>query len=175
MRFLRSGLLGMVWLAVMCIWCGPETARGELRWQRPRKESLRVRLVALAWNHPRSSFFSNEETFIAEKELSKDESRLVKLVYDFLPYQPRLSDYGLEYSTVHELRAVRDPECDEKLAQLLTGQVGDWRQQRPQLKYSTDAPVLNLSRSKSRLPCYITNAEDYARPVHDLASDPDLQ
>jgi len=31
----------------------------------------------------RSSFFANEETFIAEKQLTKDESRLVKLIYIF--------------------------------------------------------------------------------------------
>ncbi len=42
-------------------------------------EPLRLRLVALAWNHPRSSFFASEEVFIAEKELSKDEMQFVNL------------------------------------------------------------------------------------------------
>ncbi len=85
MRFVRWAFLGVVWLVVMCALCGPEKARGELRWQWPKKEPLRLRLVALAWNHPRSSFFANEETFIAEKQLTKDESRLVKLIYTFSP------------------------------------------------------------------------------------------
>jgi hypothetical protein len=133
---------------------------------------MRLRLVALAWNHPRASAFGSEEVFIAEKELSKDESRLVKLVYEFLPYQPRLSDEGLDYSTLHEVRAMREPQCDETLGQIATGQMGDWRQQQFRLKYSTDAPPLNLSRHNSRLPCYVTNAEDYAKPVHDESQPP---
>jgi hypothetical protein len=163
----------LVLSVVVCLLGGSETARGNLPWAVPNKESMRLRLVALAWNHPRSSFFGSEEIFIAEKELTKDESRLVKLVYDFLPYQPRLSDEGLNYSTLHELQAVRDPQCDETLAQIATGQTGDWRQQRSQLKYSTDAPLLNLSRHKSRLPCYVTTAEDYTKPVHE-ESQPQL-
>jgi hypothetical protein len=157
----------MVLIVAVCLMGGLETARGNLPWAVPNKESMRLRLVALAWNHPRSSFFGSEEVFIAEKELTKDESRLVKLVYEFLPYQPRLSDQGLNYSTLHELRAVRDPQCDETLAQIATGQTGDWRQQQSQLKYSTDAPPLNLSRHRSPLPCYVTSPEDYTRPVRD--------
>ena len=144
-----------------------ETARGNLPWPVQKKESMRLRLVALAWNHPRSSFSASEEIFIAEKELNKDETRLVKLVYEFLPYQPRLSEEGLDYSTLHELRAVRDPQCDETLAQITTGLTGDWRQQQSQLKYSTAAPPLNPARHKGPLPCYVTNAEDYTKPVHD--------
>jgi len=167
MRIARAGFLGIVWLVAMCGLCGPETARGDLRWQSPPKELMRLRLVAMAWNHPRSSFFASEEVFIAEKELTHDESRLVKLVYTFLPYQPRLSDEGLNYSTVHELRAFKNPECDETVAHLLTGEVGDWRGEQSHLQYSAEAPVLNLARRKSRLPCYVTNADDYARPLDE--------
>jgi hypothetical protein len=173
MRFVRWAFLGVISLGVMCVLCGPERAHGDLHWQWPKKEPIRLRLVALAWNHPRSSFFANEETFIAEKQLTKEESRLVKLIYNFLPYQPRLSDYGLDYSTVHELRAVRDPECDEKLAQMIAGEVGDWRQQeQSHLTYASDAPVLNTARSTRPLPCYVTNAEDYDRPVPEVLEDP---
>ena len=160
-------LPSMVLILAVCLVGGSETARGNLPWNAPKKESMRLRLVALAWNHPRSSFFGSEEIFIAEKELNKDESRLVKLVYDFLPYQPRLSDEGLDYSTVHELRAVRDLGCDETLAQITNGETGDWRQEQSQLKYSSAAPPLNLARHKNSLPCYVTNPEDYTRPVHD--------
>jgi hypothetical protein len=171
MRLVRSGFLGVLLFVTQCILCGPEQARGELQWPGAKKELLRLRLVALAWNHPRSSFFPNEEIFIAEKQLDKDESRLVKLVFGFLPYQPRLSDYGLDYSTLHELRAVRDPQCDETLAQMITGQLGDWRQPQSQLKYAADAPVLNLARHKSHLPCYVTDADDYARPLPEPADN----
>ena len=171
MKLTRGRLAVIICFAVTCHLGGPETARGDLHWQLPQSESVRLRLVALAWNHPRSSFFENEEIFIAEKQLSKDESRLVKLVYNFLPYQPRLSDYGMDYSTVHELRAVRDPGCDETLAQLTGGALGDWRQERSGLKYTTDAPVLNLARHKSHLPCYVTSADDYSRPVLEPTLD----
>jgi hypothetical protein len=157
----------IVLAGAVCLLSASQTARGDLPWTAGRKESMRLRLVALAWNHPRSSFFGSEEVFVAEKELTKEETRLVKLVYEFLPYQPRLSDEGLDYSTLHELRAMRDPQCDETLLQIASGQMGDWRQQQFQLKYSTDAPPLNLSRHRSRLPCYVTTAEDYAKPIHD--------
>jgi len=168
MRLARTGFSSIVFLAVAGMIGTPTPARGDLQWQSPKMEAVRLRIVALAWNHPRTSFFPNEEIFIAEKELTKDESRLVKLVYDFLPYQPRLSEYGLDYATVHELRAVRDPECDETLAQLIHGPLGDWRKQIA-LKYSTDAPPLNLARHKSLLPCYVTSADDYSRPLHEPA------
>jgi hypothetical protein len=167
----RRRLAVIISFVVTCHLGGPKAARGDLQWQSAQKESVRLRLVALAWNHPRSSFSANEEVFIAEKQLDKEESRLVKLVYNFLPYQPRLSDYGMDYSTIHELRAVRDPGCDETLAQLTGGSVGDWRQEQSALKYTTDAPALNLARSKSHLPCYVTNADDYSRPVLEPTLD----
>jgi hypothetical protein len=152
----------------------PKVARGDLRWELAKKESIRLRLVALAWNHPRSSFFSSEEIFIAEKQLTADEGRLVKLVYDFMPYQPRLSESGFDYSTVHELRAVRDPVCDETVAQMTTGDLGDWRQTSSQLKYSADAPEINLARRRNPLPCYVTTADDYTRPLHEPTGEPSV-
>jgi hypothetical protein len=162
----RISFSSLVLMLAVCIVGGTETARGNLPWSMPKKESMRLRLVALAWNHPRSSFFASEEIFIAEKELTKDETRLVKLVYEFLPYQPRLSEEGLDYSTLHELRAARDPHCDETLSQITAGREGDWRQDQSQLKYSTDAPPVNPSRYRAPLPCYVTNAEDYTKPIH---------
>lgn len=171
MKLAKAVLSGMVWLALTGLLCAPTTARGELQWQMPRMEPMRLRLVALAWNHPTSSFFASEEIFIAEIEITKDESRLVKLVYNYLPYQPPLSDNGLDYSIVHELRAARDPQCDQTLGEITTGQSGDWRQDRSQLKYSTDAPALNLARHKNRLPCYVTSASDYTKPVREPANE----
>jgi len=134
-------------------------------------EPVRLRIVALAWNHHPTSFFANEEVFIAEMQIAKDESRLVKLVYSFLPYQPRLSDNGLDYSIVHELHAARDPDCDQTVAEITTGRVGDWRQDQSRLKYSADAPAVNLERHKKRLPCYVTSAADYTKPIHQPATE----
>ena len=155
----------------VAIFCMLQPLDCELRWQESKKEFVRLRLVALAWNHPRSSFFASEEIFIAEKELDKNEVRLVKLVYGFLPYQPRLSDGGLDYELLHEMRAVRDASCDETLAQIIASPMGDWRQDESRLKYATDAPALNLARHKSHLPCYVTTADDYSRSIPD-ASEP---
>ena len=42
----------------------------------------------------------------------------IKLVFSFLPYQPRLSESGSDYSVVHEIAASRDPDCDQTVAQL---------------------------------------------------------
>lgn len=167
----------IVWRAAILIFAaalspltGHENAQAELHWPAGKKEPIRVRLVALAWDHPRSTFFASEEIFLAEVQLGQDESRLVKLVYEFLPYQPRLSDSGLDYWTVHELHAMRDPSCDETVMQLTSGEVGDWRQMHSGLKYAHDAPPLNMARRRSQLPCYLTSADDYGKPVHEAPS-----
>ena len=107
---------------------------------------------------------------MAEKQLgSSDESRLVKLVYNFLPYQPRLSEFGFEYPTVHELTAVRDPSCDETLSQMTVeaNAKGGRDPQHPRsgLKYTVDAPDLGTDRHWSDLPCYVTNADEYGKAV----------
>ena len=56
----------------------------------------------------------------------------------------------------------------------MTGHVGDWRQPQSQLKYSTDAPALNLERHKAPLPCYVTDADDYGKPLTDPPPEPTL-
>jgi hypothetical protein len=167
------GIPTIVFFVVISTLGGYQNAEGELRWARTSKQPMKVRLVALAWNHQRSSFFASEEIFIAEKQLDEDESRLVKLVYGFLPYQPRLSESNFDYAMVYELRATRDPSCDETLLQITSGQQGDWRQPMSDLKYSADAPALNLQRRKSSLPCYRTTPEDYKRAVqHPIKQTP---
>jgi hypothetical protein len=143
---------------VLCCGIARERATAELHWQNQKKEHLRVRLVALAIAYPRSGYFSSQEVFIAEQEIEKNETRLVKLVYNFLPYQPRLSEYGLEYTTAHEIRATRDPDCDERLNEM--GPQGTHK-----FKYSADAPALNLSQ-RMPLRCYQTSADDYDAPLH---------
>src|SRR5258708_13042211 len=101
--------VSMVLMGAVCILSGSETASGNLPWPAPKKEAMRLRLVALAWNHPRSSFSASEEVFVADKELAKDETRLIKLVYMFLSYQPRLSDEVLDFSTFHQFQASQHP------------------------------------------------------------------
>ena len=152
-------------VTAMCMmgWNGHAVA--QLHWRTAKKEPMKLRLVALAWNHPRGSAFANEEVFIAEKELDPGEWRLVKLVYEFLPYQPRLSDYGLDHETVHELHAVRDESCDEPLRQLMSGETGDWKGDRSHVQWSTEAPAVNPERQRAPLPCYETSADDYDKAM----------
>jgi len=166
-RSLLSCLLMVSFLLIIRAAFIPQNAQGSLHWGEAKKEQIRVRLVALSWSHPRSSFFASEEIFVAEKELTPGESRLVKLVYGFLPYQPRLSESGFDYDIVHELRAVRDPSCDETLFQMTTD---DQDGLPDDLKYSADAPVSDLERRHSPLPCYLTTADDYKKPLHSRAT-----
>src|SRR5580692_796265 len=154
---------------VFLVLCGigrPDHARAELHWHMQKRVDLQVRLIALAEADPRSSFFSTHEVFVAAQQLSEGESRLVKLVYTFLPYQPRLSEYDFDYSVVHDLRAARDPDCDQSLAQITTD---ERTRTQVALKYSADSPVLNTGRHRSALPCFSTTAQDYTKAIHHPA------
>jgi len=157
-------------LLLLCGIGGPDHARAELRWPTEKRVDLRVRLIALAEADPRSSFFSSEEVFVAAQQLSEDESRLVKLVYEFLPYQPRLSESDFDYSVVHEVQAMRDPNCDQTLAQLTTDQR---TRLQVALKYSADSPVINTTRHHNALPCFSTSAEEYTKAIHRPAPPED--
>jgi hypothetical protein len=134
----------------------------QLHWT-TRKQPIEVRLIALAIAYPRTSFFANDEVFIAQQELAKEESRFIKLVYDFLPYQAPLSAYGLNYSLVHRVNAIRDTTCDESLWEMRTAieqrrradrTVAGWR-------YAAETPVADLDRRQARLRCYRTTSDDY--------------
>ena len=128
----------------------------------PVAQELPVRLIGLALALPNSSYFSNYEVFIAERRLSKDASQLIKLVYISLPYQRRLSEYGLNNSRVYKLRVTRDPTCDETLLQMTWPQTAE---PHPDSQYSTDPPALTPNKGNSMLPCYRTTADDYRRAL----------
>ena len=78
-----SVVLFLVMSVIFVLSSGMPAADGEA-WPALRKEPIEVRLIALAASYPRTSFFANDEVFIAEQELGKEESRFIKLVYDFL-------------------------------------------------------------------------------------------
>ena len=152
---------------------GASTADGQLHLSSPKKEPIAVRLIALAVAYPRSSFFANDEVFIAEQELSKEESRFIKLVYDFLPYETPLSRYGLNYSLVHRVRAVRDTTCDESLWQMrfLLQQQRQARAINSNWKYATDSPIADLDRRQARLRCYRTTSDDYEKAFREPSNE----
>jgi len=167
------------WISIVCgaellllVLSGTPAADGQLHWRAPKKEPIEVRLIALAVAYPRSSFFSNDEVFVAEQELAKEESRFIKLVYDFLPYQPPLSS-SMDYSLVYTFHAVRDTSCDESLWEMRALQ----RQQRSssgpssEWKYAAYSPIGDLDRRQARLRCYRTTSDDYDKAMRTPTSE----
>jgi hypothetical protein len=154
---MKHSTAAVIFLVAMCVIGANETAHSQLRWPTAKKEPVHVRLVALALADPRSSFFTTREVFVAEKQIGHEEWSLIKLVYTFLPYQPRLSESGLDYSLVHEFSALRNATCDETLAQMTSGP----DRSQLELKYAADSPSKDLERRRTPLPCYETTADDY--------------
>ncbi len=155
-------------LSAVCAISASRQAEAQLRWPTPKKQQMHVRLVALALAGSRSSFFTTREEFVAEREIGHEEWSLIKLVYTFLPYQPRLSESGLDYSVVHEFSALRDKNCDETLAQMSRGP----GQAEVNLKYSAESPTKDLERRRTPLPCYETTADDYNKSDREPISTP---
>ncbi len=123
-------------------------------------QDVQLRVIGLAWAPARSSYFSNFEVFVAEKWLNKEQSQFIKLVYEFLPYQRRLSEYVFD-AKVRKLRVTRDPTCDESIVQM----AGSEGTKLPAGRYSRDAAASTLHDSNEVLPCYRTTADDYRRAV----------
>ena len=117
-------------------------------------EEFPLRLVSLALPTQGSSFFSNYEVYIAERRLPRGQSQLIKLVYTFLPYQKRLSEYIQSNARVYTLRVTRKAECDESLMQMTWS---DASQDTGDMFPGTD--------KNTKLPCYVTTAEDYQRAL----------
>jgi len=149
-------------LSFLVMFIGDSAVHAQSRWSASRKEPIEVRLIALEVAYPRTSFFANDEVFIAEQELAKNESRFVKLVYDFLPYQSPLSSFGLRYSLVHRLQATRDTTCDETLWEMREWQ-SDSGPSTSRLKYAADSPIADLERRQARLRCYRVTSDDYEK------------
>jgi hypothetical protein len=151
---------------------GTPAADGELHWPAPKKEAIEVRLIALAATYPKSSFFANDEVFVAEQELAKEESRFIKLVYDFLPYQNPLSS-SMDYSLVYTFHAVRDTNCDESLWQMrvLHQQHRNANASNSDWKYAAYSPIGDLDRRQARLRCYRTTSDDYEKALRAPTSE----
>jgi hypothetical protein len=117
---------------------------------------LPLRVIQLALALPSTSYFSNYEAFIAERSVNDHTTQLIKLVYIFLPYQRRLTEYELNNSKTFRLRVTRDPSCDESLLSMT------W----PESEQTHDQPQPVISESsKNKLPCYRTTADDYRKAL----------
>ncbi len=124
-------------------------------------QEMPLRLIGLAMALPSSSYFSNYEVYIAERRLRKNLTELVKLVYVYLPYQRRLSEYGVDNSKVYRLLVSRDRTCDESLMQMTWPETDP----HPDAHNAADAPGLSAADKKSMLPCYRTTADDYRKAI----------
>jgi hypothetical protein len=163
MPFRFSALL---FFAAACMGSFSTQADAQLRWPNypPKTAPIRVRLVALASTLPRSSVGTTYEILVAETEIEKDEWSLIKLVFAFLPYEPRLTEAGFDYSIVHEVLAWRDPNCDETVAQLTARSLPTRHEP---LIYSQNVPREDLDRRHIPLPCYQTSATDYIKATNE--------
>ncbi len=160
---MKNWITALIFVVAICVGNSGKHAEGQLLSQYPPKTArMRVRLVGVAYaDHPRSSFFESHEVFVAETEVSHEEWSLIKLVFTFLPYQPRLSESGLDYSMVHELSAWRDPDCDQTLAQLTER---EQPKRHEPLVYSRNVPKEEMEiRKPSPLACYETSADQYVK------------
>ena len=167
---MKNWTRGLLFLAVTCIGGSGRHAEGQLRWTfPPKKAPMRVRLVALAISLPRSSFFKSSEVFVAETEIGHEEWSLIKLVFTFLPYEPRLSESGFDYSVVHEVSASRDQNCDQTIAQLTARSLPNRHEP---LLYSRNVPREDLDRRRSPLPCYETSAYEYIKSSFEPVTPP---
>jgi hypothetical protein len=169
---MRYSRISVLWVAglVFLLLSGIPTADGQLHFLHSKKQEIEVRLIALAISYPRSSFFSNDEVFVAEQQLGKEESRFIKLVYDFLPYQEPLSNSGLNYSLVHKVNAVRDTTCDESLWQMRS-LMQQKHQPNSRWKYAAESPISDLDRRQARLRCYRTTSDDYEKALNQPTNE----
>jgi hypothetical protein len=139
----------------------PQTAKKEPEKPEQSTEEMPLRLIGLAMALPNSSYFSNYEVYIAERKLRKNLTELVKLVYVYLPYQRRLSEYGVDQTKVFKLLVSRDHTCDESLMQMTWPETD----RPPDAQNAADAPGLSAADKKSMLPCYRTTADDYRKAM----------
>ncbi len=122
-------------------------------------KELSVEVIAPVLPLPSSSYFASSEVFIAEEQLSSHQRRLIKLVYDYLPYQKRLSDYGPNYPKLDKLRVARDATCDETLREATSSMTT------PEISAGDGARLSSQPGvpQQTKLPCFRTTADDYRR------------
>ena len=128
-------------------------------------EELPLGLLGVVFAAPGTSFFSNFEVFVAKRRVGKDKDQLqlIKLVYEFLPYQRRLSEYDLNNlpPRVIKLRVTPDPSCDESLGQMILSD----DPARSAAEYAKLPAALRSSDLTAVLPCYRTTAGDFQKAM----------
>jgi hypothetical protein len=125
---------------------------------------LPLGLIGVVFAAPGTSFFSNFEVFVAKRRVANDQMQLIKLVYEFLPYQRRLSEYDLGNlpPRVVKLRVKPDPSCDESLGQMIQSHSdpGTLATEPPKLPEALRSQNLN-----ALLHCYRITADDFQKAM----------
>ena len=125
---------------------------------------LPLGLIGVVFAAPGTSFFSNFEVFVAKRRVANDQMQLIKLVYEFLPYQRRLSEYDLGSlpPRVIKLRVKPDPSCDESLGQMIQSHAdpGTSVTDYPKLPEALRSQNLN-----AMLHCYRITADDFQKAM----------
>jgi hypothetical protein len=125
---------------------------------------LPLGLIGVVFAAPGTSFFSNFEVFVAKRRVANDQMQLIKLVYEFLPYQRRLSEYDLSNlpPRVIKLRVKPDPSCDESLGQMIQSHTdpGTSVTEYPKLPEALRSQNLN-----ALLHCYRITADDFQKAM----------
>ncbi len=130
----------------------------------PTVEELPLGFLGVVFAAPGTSFFSNFEVFVAKRRVGKDQLQLIKLVYEFLPYQRRLSEYDLNNlpPRVIKLRVTPDPSCDETLGQVIQVHADPTD---PATEYPKLPAALRSADLNAVLPCYRTTADDFQKAM----------
>jgi len=130
----------------------------------PAVEELPLGFLGVVFAAPGTSYFSNFEVFVARRRVGKNQLQLIKLVYEFLPYQRRLSEYDLNNlpPRVIKLRVTPDPSCDETLGQVIQVHTDPTA---PTTEYSKLPAALRSADMNAVLPCYRTTADDFQKAM----------
>jgi hypothetical protein len=131
---------------------------------KPTVEELPLGSIGLVFAAPGTSYFSNFEVFVAKRRVGKDQLQLIKLVYEFLPYQRRLSEYDLSNlpPRVIKLRVTPDPSCDESLRQIIQSHTDRPPSAR---EYPKLPETLRSSDPNAVLSCYRITADDFQKAM----------
>ena len=118
---------------------------------------LTGKFVARVDGPPVTGFGMNRESYVFEM-FSPTGSQFVTLSNAFLIYQPHLPVFGLDYSKLYKLTAVRDATCDDTLENISRRAVfaphGQFVEIKYSLTYAQNFPSTTLPW-QSPLPCYV--------------------
>ena len=126
-------------------------------------EDIPLRFIAVPGAYSKTSFFSNFEVVIAERNVNGNKTEYIKLVYISLPYQKRLSEYNWNTTRIYKLRATYDPRCNESLMEMMMPDGGEQIDEQTQAEASRVAA--QLGDKKTKLHCYETTADDFQRAM----------